>query len=236
MTELRQWFRIAWAALTSGSNQAFYDRISPIYDQVYVEHAVHADTMVRLLDELYRDRQRETLVLDLGCGTGLLSKLLLQHGFRVIGIDLSLRSLGILQQTEPRIPVLQTDAAQLPIADGALQGVVCLGVWRHFVDQQLVLDEIRRVLDREGTLILGYFPPALGGALHVGSGWFGALLSRLYRPFTRWLGYSDRADPALEAEAFAGAGARFAEVTTIPSGRHWRLILARQPVRPEPAQ
>jgi len=73
MSKFRLWWKVIWAALSSRSNQIFYDRISSIYDEVFVDHKIHAETMLKILSDIYTDHKHETLVLDLGCGTGILS-------------------------------------------------------------------------------------------------------------------------------------------------------------------
>jgi SAM-dependent methyltransferase len=122
------------AALCSKSNQEFYDRVSSIYDQCFVTHKLHAKNMAEMLLDDYKGRENTTLVLDLGCGTGLLSNILVGNGFEVIGVDISLESLRMLQQGESNIYTIQADAALLPFIDGSCNAVVSLGAWRHFFD------------------------------------------------------------------------------------------------------
>lgn len=229
MIKLRQLLKVAWAALSSRSNQAFYDKISPIYDEVFVEHRMHAETIVSLLSDLYAGKTQETLVLDLGCGTGMVSKLLSEKGFKTIGLDESFESLRLLNTQEAGFPVLQARAEHLPVKNKSFQSVVCLGVWRHFPDQQIVLDEIAGVLDKEGVLIVGYFPPAFAGLVHAGSGRLNKLLSWFYHTVTRKLGYYDRTDARLEQDTITEAAKRFETVSKITSGKHWRLIFAQNP-------
>lgn len=126
MTRFWLLLQVAWAALKSRSNQDFYDEIAPVYDKVFYGHRVHAETIARELSGLYAGKEEETLVLDLGCGTGMLSRLLAERGFRVIGLDVSFHSLRILNKRK-QLPVLQGDAERLPFTDGCLQCVVCLG-------------------------------------------------------------------------------------------------------------
>ncbi len=218
--------KIAWAALSTRSNQAFYDQISPIYDEVFVEHRIHAETIVRLLCELYTAKKTETLVLDLGCGTGMVSKLLSEKGFKTIGLDESSDSLRLLVNQKPGFPVIQARAEYLPIKKSSFQRVVCLGVWRHFPNPQIVLDEIARILDKDGVFIVGYFPPAFAGLIHFNS----KLLSWFYHALTTKLGYHDRTDARLEQETLNEASKRFETVSELNSGAHWRLITARYPI------
>lgn len=231
MAEPWLWVRVGWAALTSRSDRAFYDRIAPIYDRLYVSHHVHARTIADLLGAHHAGREGETLVLDLGCGTGILGAMLAGRGFRVVGVDLSLESLRVQNARNPGAALVQADAARLPIASGCVHSVACLGAWRHFPDAEKVLDEVCRVLTADGELFISYFPPALGGIFHVGAGRFGSLLTAIYARLIRLWGYADRADAGLEQEAARAARERFREVEMLPSGARWRLIRARHPVR-----
>ena len=223
------WMKVAWAAVRCRSNREFYDRIAPIYDELFVEHRIHALTIAQLLGSSFAGKEENTDVLDLGCGTGLLSRMLADRGYRVVGLDLSYESLRIFKSCNGRSAAVQADAEHLPFTGASFDSVVCLGTWRHFSNSQGVLNEVARALTRNGLFVIGYFPPAMAGAVHVGRGSVGRLLVSLYRLATRFLGYVDRADFELEEEAVASAKERFHTVRVIPSGKHSRVILATHP-------
>lgn len=221
--------KLLWSALLSRSNQAFYDRISSIYDSVFISHEVHAHTIAGTLGDMYSGKENQTLVLDLGCGTGMLTRMLSDKGFRVVGLDISFQSLCIAKKKMIQAALVQADAENLPIANGCLNSVVCLGVWRHFSDQTKVLDEIARVLLGDGSLIIGYFPPAIGGLIHTGHSRFSGLVAQIYNMLTAKLGYTDRADNLLEQEVTLAAEKYFKVVKSTTSGSHWRIILNQFP-------
>lgn len=123
------------------------------------------------------------------------------------------------------------DAERLPIATSQLQSVVSLGAWRHFAHPTRVLDEIVRVLEQDGALTIGYFPPAIAGVFHARPSGFGGRLLKLYDYVTNKLGYTDRADAELETETVEEAAQRFGEVRTVKSGAHSRLVVAQHPNR-----
>ena len=227
MASILLWSKVLVAALCSKSNQEFYDRISPIYDQCFVTHKLHASNMAKILLEGYKGREKNTLVLDLGCGTGLLSNILVSKGFEVLGIDISLESLRLLQQRESRINTIQADATLLPFTDGTCHAVVSLGAWRHFSDLRRVIAEVARILKDDGLLIVGYFPPAIGGVVHQGDSHWRQLLVRLYQFLIRKRGYVDHIDLSLEPMTVSWAKDHFEQVSTVDSGDHWRLIIAR---------
>jgi len=220
--------RVAWAALFAGSTRRFYDRISDIYDKVFIDHFIHIESVVNLLIKFYPGKN--CTVIDLGCGTGMLSKVLASHGFRVIGIDVSMESLRALKQSDKRVALLQGDAESLPFSDQSHQALVCLGVWRHLRCLELVLDEICRVLKKDGHFILGYFPPKLGGFFHVPDKPLGAFLVRLYHKTVRRFGYDDHVGCDLEKRSWQAIAKKFEQVRKIDSGKNWYLILAGRPL------
>ncbi|MGB5260810.1 MAG: methyltransferase domain-containing protein [Gammaproteobacteria bacterium] len=229
MASFRQWWQILTAALCSRSNQQFYDRIAPIYDQVFVDHVVHADRMVELLVASQAGQASTTRVLDLGCGTGLLARRLAGQGFAVTGLDISFESLRLMRQSAAFINAVHGDGAQLPFRDGSFQAVVSLGTWRHFREPQRVMDEISRILTTEGRLLIGYFPPSLGGAIHQGQAVWQQWLTRLYQWVVSRRGYIDRTDLSLEPQTLELARGHFDEVRTVTSGESWHLIVAQRP-------
>jgi ubiquinone/menaquinone biosynthesis C-methylase UbiE len=230
MTKLWQWMKIIWAALSSRSNQAFYDQISPIYDEVFVDHIVHAEVILKVLNDIYLEQEQETLVLDLGCGTGILSMLLADNGFKVTGLDISFESLSVLKKHISQFRVIQADANFLPISSGSFRAVVCLGVWRHFPDFQKVLKEISRILSVDGVFIVGYFPPDIAGAIHVNKNRWGHIAIWLYQVVTQKFGYLDRVEFLLEEKTEEVAREQFKTVGKIESGLNKRLLFARYPL------
>lgn len=230
MTKFILWFKIIWAALSSRSTQAFYDKISTFYDDVYVEHEVHARTIQTMLNEIYAGDENETLILDLGCGTGMMTKMLSEKGFKVVGVDISLSSLYVHHDNYPTHELIQADANFLPIADNTFHSVVCLGVWRHFPDVEKVLSEVSRILTSDGTFIVGYFPPALAGSISLDQNWTGRLLIRFYEILTKTLGYIDRADFALEEETVEVAKKMFSSVSKVDTAFDRNILLAQYPL------
>jgi ubiquinone/menaquinone biosynthesis C-methylase UbiE len=230
MTRLRLWTKVAWAALSSRSVQAFYDRISSVYDEAYVTHKVHAENILKVLGDIFSDKDKKTLVLDLGCGTGLLSKMLDREKFNVVALDISYLSLCKLKEHYPGTKVIHADANYLPFSDSSFRAVVCLGVWRHFPDSNKVLKQISRILTPDGAFIVGYFPPAIAGLIHVKQNILGNLIISLYSNFTQKLGYQDRADFLLEVETEKAVKKIFKKVTSIASGLNKHLLCARYPI------
>jgi ubiquinone/menaquinone biosynthesis C-methylase UbiE len=225
--KIELWAKLLVAAFRSNSNQQFYDRISGNYDEIFVEHKRHAIKIAQLLVREFAGQESGTQILDVGCGTGLLSNILSTRGFNVVGIDFSQKSLALLHQRYPDIAVLNADVVNLPIRINCCQAVVSLGAWRHFIDTQKAMDELVKTLTKNGVLIIGYFPPSYAGAIHQGQGYWAKLSGQFYQWVLRKLGYVDNVSPDLESHAIYLAKRYFESVVSVKSGPHWRLIMAR---------
>jgi 2-polyprenyl-6-hydroxyphenyl methylase / 3-demethylubiquinone-9 3-methyltransferase len=94
----------------------------------------------------------EAVLVDVGCGGGLLAPHLAGLGYRVFGFDVT-RSALAQAGAHGEIPVW-ADAAPLPLAD-ACADVVCAGeILEHVVDLRAVVGEVCRVLRPGGTLVI----------------------------------------------------------------------------------
>lgn len=104
------------------------------------------------------------LVLDAGCGGGLVAKGLVEAGAIVVGLDQSPRSLEVARRAIAR-PSAGSGAARrgrfhaaggrlerLPFADGAFDAVVAADVLEHVPDLPAVVRELGRVLAPGGSL------------------------------------------------------------------------------------
>jgi SAM-dependent methyltransferase len=99
--------------------------------------------VARLLDELGAGT-----VLDVGCADGVLRAALPAPGPWLVGLDTS----HTLLRDHPA-PVVQADAAQLPVRDRAVDAVTAVNVLYHLPDPMPALLEARRVLRVGGQLL-----------------------------------------------------------------------------------
>lgn len=92
-------------------------------------------------------------VLDIGCGTGEFSGFFNPDNY--IGVDIEKKYIEYAQKNY-KGKFLVVDANRLPFNDGLFQKVVIIGVIHHLDDKTSgrVLDEARRVLAPNGTLLL----------------------------------------------------------------------------------
>ncbi len=98
---------------------------------------------------------------DLGCGTGAVPALMPKKAEKIIGVDGSPRMLELARRRlaglEDRVSLRIGDLAHLPLADGEADFVSLNLVLHHLADPQEALHEVRRVIARDGTLVLTDF-------------------------------------------------------------------------------
>ncbi len=93
-------------------------------------------------------------IADIGCGTGQFAALAAAERpqWEITGIDFSF---GMLQQAAARCRyALNADATALPLADGAVHGIVSSLCMQWVENKPAMLAEIRRVLKPDGIAVL----------------------------------------------------------------------------------
>lgn len=98
-------------------------------------------------------------VLDVGCGTGNLLRLLEAPGYRMqeyVGVDQSPEMLRIARSKPCQVPAswITADAASLPLREASFDVAVSASVLHYWDDVDAALAEIRRVLRPDGHLLL----------------------------------------------------------------------------------
>ncbi len=93
-------------------------------------------------------------VLDIGCLTGYLSHFLQQNGNTVSGVDFLTSAVNIAQSKGIDAKVCNVENDTLPFSDNTFDCVVFSEIIEHLVDPNVALEEIKRVLKQEGTLII----------------------------------------------------------------------------------
>ena len=104
---------------------------------------------------IYDNVRRESSVLDLGCGAGLLA-LLRRKNVSVTGLDIS-RDCAAVARSNGYTSALAGALTSLPFAESSFDYVVSLDVMGHveFEEKDAVLAEIKRVLRPDGVTLHG---------------------------------------------------------------------------------
>ena len=100
---------------------------------------------------------RDETVLDVGCGTGNLTRALLAQldsAGRVLAVDPSAGMLDVARAKidDGRVRWLQAPVEALPLSDDSVDRVICYSMWPHVADAAVAARELRRVLRPGGKL------------------------------------------------------------------------------------
>ena len=123
-------------ASSFGAAAAAYERGRPPYPPAAVDWLLPAGA---------------SRVLDLGAGTGKLTRQLRDRGLDVIAVEPSAGMREELARAVPGVPVHAGSAEQIPLPDGSVDAVLVAQAW-HWVDRSRAVPEVARVLVGGGRL------------------------------------------------------------------------------------
>lgn len=130
------------------------------FSRLMVNMRIHEKGNVKTLEELIgsvelREGQK---ALEVGCGGGMVSEhLSSRHGLAVIGTDVDPRQVEIARKRyggSGRLTFQEADAARLPFGEGEFDLVVSLNVLHHIKEWKAALQEVHRVLKKNGYYLL----------------------------------------------------------------------------------
>jgi len=137
--------------------KTFYDLHPFDWTERYAPQEVRAalsPLLLQLLDELGED----SLILDVGCGTGRVMSYLCHRNLRCVGIDRSRHSVGVMASRLGR-PGVVADNCCLPVRDATADVIVSDGVLHHTDDPYRAFVENCRVLRTGGRFYLAVYRP-----------------------------------------------------------------------------
>ncbi|GAA4995172.1 class I SAM-dependent methyltransferase [Actinopolymorpha pittospori] len=91
------------------------------------------------------------IVVDLGAGTGKLTRALRAPGREVVAVEPSAGMRERFSQVLPDVPVLEGTGESIPLPDRSADALVCAQAW-HWVDPERAVPEVGRVLRPGGWL------------------------------------------------------------------------------------
>ena len=102
-----------------------------------------------------RCRQRAT-VLDIGCGTGIPSRQLADHGFKVTGSDRDKRMIEQAKDDSKKDAVgyITAPSGALPFGNASFEIITAFSAFHWFCDDEASISEIKRVLKDAGLLFI----------------------------------------------------------------------------------
>jgi len=97
-------------------------------------------------------RRPDAVLVDLGCGAGLLAPHCAGLGYRHVGVDLV--SVSLAQAREHGVAPVRGDVHAVPLADGCADAVSAGEILEHVADPSTVVTEACRLLRPGGFLVL----------------------------------------------------------------------------------
>ena len=118
---------------------------------------VQKEASKKILEAVKFFKEKEVnRVLDLGCGTGRHTTLLVKEGFEAFGCDNSKEALDVIKEILPNNDFKLCDMSRLPYGDEFFDGIICYQVMQHgeIADIRKAIFEAYRVLKKGGYLFL----------------------------------------------------------------------------------
>ena len=152
----------------------FYDKIADVHN-VALKLNGYRDSVAKYLRSLDLDIKPDSMVLDAGSGTGIVTMGFQDAGYlpkATIAFDISFNSLRLAQEEfrkerwidDKRIKPVQGDILKLPFADEAFDFIITCGVL-EYVALDDGLRELARVLKPNAKMVLMPVKPSLVGSI-----------------------------------------------------------------------
>ena len=136
----------------------YYDRLADIYDSLYGgEQKAKIKVIFKVMNV-----EAGRLVLDIGCGTGLLMEYLVADSGCLVGVDLSVKSLRRARErlrrlgAEQDVLLIRADAENLPFRSEVFDKIFALTLLQNTPSPRRALREIIRVAkDKSQAIVTG---------------------------------------------------------------------------------
>jgi SAM-dependent methyltransferase len=125
------------------------DRFSAAADDYAKYRPDYPDDVVHACAD-YASLKRGAHVVDIGCGTGISSRLFARNGYRVTGVEPNEPMLAKARQSAGGPEYVQGDAARTGLLDASADLITCAQAL-HWLDMDSCAPEWRRILKRPST-------------------------------------------------------------------------------------
>jgi ubiquinone/menaquinone biosynthesis C-methylase UbiE len=139
------------------SKREFFNRQAESWDGQY--HREHAPQIRELVEKF--DLKEGKIVLDVGCGTGVLfpylSEKVKENGL-IIALDFAWNMIyeSKKKRKKPYIHFINASVESLPLKDQTMDYVTCFATFAHVTDQKKAVSEMGRALKKGGRLFIAH--------------------------------------------------------------------------------
>lgn len=140
--------------------QSVFDKTCRGYDRYLNEQPLYVSIRDKyVLKQWFKEDFYDKVVLDIGCGTGWASGKILSHASVLVNVDISFNNLVYCKERlgTRRAIYVQADMKKLPLVARRFDIVTCFWALHHIQEPRMVVEEIRRVLIKDG-IFLGIEP------------------------------------------------------------------------------
>ena len=134
--------------VVKAANRQFYDAVADRYEEIDGRRSPALEVWLRNNLVSIRQRVPGGCLLDVGTGSGLVTRCAEGLFMSRIGIDLSSRIL--VANREAFDLAVTADVDNLPFADNSIDVVTCFAVLHHLYDLKSLVSEVARVLRPQG--------------------------------------------------------------------------------------
>ena len=140
------------------SELKLYSELAEIYDQLYLS-IFNYEQDAEFVDSVLKKYQINEL-LELGCGSGHLAKLLFEKEYKITGVDLYDEMLDIVRKRLPRVEFIQQDIRNLKF-DKRFDGIIAMGrMFTYMITNEDVEQSIHSIascLNPDGIFLFDNF-------------------------------------------------------------------------------
>ena len=133
-----------------------YDLTAKIYDMRYAEEqAAKIEAALKTLESL--KVERNSLVLDDGCGTGLLFNYIADKAGMVVGLDISRKILAEAKRRSEKfdsVNLVLADADHMPFKDSVFSHVFAITLIQNMPNPEKTLAEAKRVAVKGAVIVV----------------------------------------------------------------------------------
>jgi ubiquinone/menaquinone biosynthesis C-methylase UbiE len=104
--------------------------------------------------------KKNDVILDVGAGLGTIANILVESSDEVFALDTDERKVEYIKTKHPQVKAFSATASQIPFPTSYFDKLYVTMAFHHFPDQGEALEEFRRVIKKQGLLLIHEINPS----------------------------------------------------------------------------